>query len=300
MVWINWHRIWKQKITKITLYLSICVYIYIYIKAGDPCDILSTKEKPFCPWKFILEPVWNLRPKTDISTSAQHFLEDIHWETAVTEITVQKKTTSGSHSLGKKSVHNVYVQNKYEPITEMPNWVRCTCFSIIFSDICCTQDGSACSQVPWNECTVSSRVKLKSLFYKRGPWRGLKRESEWERKRSGQQGYSYQSRNRGWMEDILSDLSNREERGRAARPDRPIYEETRKRRAEEKYNEWIREEKDWTHWPPCLLSFFSSGLTETPPRSQTDPPACSRCLSYSGGRQELKKKKDFTLVILCL
>lgn len=38
-----------------------------------------------------------------------------------------------------------------------------------------------------------------------------------------------------------------------------------------------------THWPPCLLSFSWSGLKETPLHSRTDPPACSACLSCSGG-----------------
>lgn len=44
-----------------------------------------------------------------------------------------------------------------------------------------------------------------------------------------------------------------------------------------------------THSHPCLLSFFSSGLKETPLRSQTGPPACSMCLSYSGGKTGHKK-----------
>lgn len=38
-----------------------------------------------------------------------------------------------------------------------------------------------------------------------------------------------------------------------------------------------------THWPPCLLSFSWSGPKETPLHSRTDPPACSACLSCSGG-----------------
>lgn len=149
-----------------------------------------------------------------------------------------------------------------------------------------------------NICTVSST----GFSINEMPEEDLKRKPT---ERRSQESCPCLDRDRRWMEDTLSDLCSREgdKRGerKAARlrpADRVICvsckqtrEKAKRKRtsteaSREENNEWIRDES--THWPPCLLSFFSSGLRETPLRSQTGPPACSECLSYSEQEKTLK------------
>lgn len=149
-----------------------------------------------------------------------------------------------------------------------------------------------------NICTVSST----GFSINEIPEEDLKRKPT---ERRSHESRPCLDRDRRWMEDTLSDLCSREgdkrgeRKGARLRPaDRVICvsckqtrEKAERKRtsteaSREENNEWIRDES--THWPPCLLSFFSSGPRETPLRSRTGPPACSECLSYSEQEKTLK------------
>lgn len=54
-----------------------------------------------------------------------------------------------------------------------------------------------------------------------------------------------------------------------------------------------------THWPLCLLSFFSSGPRAAPLRSRTGPPAYSTCLLCSGVETGGRKGKEIISVSYC-
>lgn len=164
-----------------------------------------------------------------------------------------------------------------------------------------TYAGPACSPVLWDK--LLPRIKSKSWFLSLNEspgedFKGQVSERKWKKwssrlSSSGQM----QKINRGqtmWPLRQRAAREIKEERGalRGRRPAEPpsdlwrIQTGTKKPAVESRRRaEQNRESGSGmtTHWPPCLLSFSWSGLKETPLHSRTDPPACSACLSCSGG-----------------